>query len=94
MAELTATLLSRYQPTETYAIYGVNKDEVALTCTGHGYIPWVAENGYTFYVPCYYSPDAAETIMSPTDVVMSHPHLYAAWGQFAHIPTRHGHIMF
>jgi hypothetical protein len=89
-----STLLSRYQPTDSYAIYGVNKDEIALTCTGRGYIPWRANNGDTVYVPCYYSPDAAETIISPTDVVMSHPHLFSAWGQFAHIPTGHGHVTF
>lgn len=61
---------------------------------GQGYIPWVADNGETVYVPCYCSPEVAETIISPTDVVMSHSHLYAAWGQFAHIPTSQGHITF
>ena len=71
-------ILTRYQPTPGYAIYGVNKDDVALTCTARGYIPWAADNGDIVYVPCYYSPDAAETIISPTDVVMSHSHLYTA----------------
>ncbi len=46
------------------------------------------------HAPCYYSPDAAETIISPTDVVMSHSHLYTSWGQFAHVPTGQGHITF
>jgi dUTP pyrophosphatase len=87
-------ILTRYQPTPGYAIYGVNKDDVALTCTARGYIPWAADNGDIVYVPCYYSPDAAETIISPTDVVMSHSHLYTAWGQFAHVLTGQGHITF
>jgi hypothetical protein len=86
------TNLTRYQLTPDYAIYGVNKDDVALTCTATGYIPWAADNGDIVYVPCYYSPDAAEKIISPTDVVMSH--LYTAWGQFAHVPTGQGHITF
>jgi hypothetical protein len=61
--------LSRYQSTQTYNIYGVTKDEIALQCTGKGYLPWYSENGDILYIPCYYSPNAAETIISPTDVV-------------------------
>jgi hypothetical protein len=85
------TLLSRYQPATGYSIYGVTKDEVALVCTRRGYNPWEAENRNT---PCYYSLDSAETIISPTNIVMSHPKRYAAWGQFEHIPTGSGHITF
>jgi hypothetical protein len=86
--------LSRYQPTQTYNIYGVTKDEIALQCTGKGYLPWPSDNGDILYIPCYYSPNAAETIISPTDVVMSHRHLYTGWAQFAHINTGRGHVTF
>jgi hypothetical protein len=86
--------LSRYQSTQTYNIYGVTKDEVALQCTGKGYLPWQSENGDILYVPCYYSPAAAETIISPTDVVLSHKHLYSGWAQFAHITSGRGHVTF
>lgn len=57
-------LLSRYQPTATYNIYGINKDD------GKGCLPWLSDNGDTIYIPCYYSLDAAETIISPTDAVL------------------------
>ena len=87
-------LLHRFKSTTAYPIYGVNKDDVALQCVGRGYLPWVAENGDTLYVPMFYSPDAAETIISPTDVVMSHHHLFCAWAQFSHCTTGQGHVTF
>jgi deoxyuridine 5'-triphosphate nucleotidohydrolase len=87
-------ILHRFKTTTAYPIYGVNKEDVALQCTGRGYLPWVAENGDTLYVPMFYSPDAAETIISPTDVVMSHHHLFCAWAQFSHCTTGQGHVTF
>jgi dUTP pyrophosphatase len=67
---------------------------VALQCIGRGYLPWIAENGDTLYIPMFYSPEAAETIISPTDVVMSHNHLFCAWAQFSHCATGQGHVTF
>lgn len=87
-------LLHRFKQTTAYPIYGVNKDDVALQCIGRGYLPWIAENGDTLYKPMFYSPEAAETIISPTDVVMSHNHLFCAWAQFSHCATGQGHVTF
>jgi hypothetical protein len=77
-----------------YPIFGVNKEDVALTCIGRGYLPWIAANGETLYVPTLFSPDAADTIISPTDVVMSYAHLYNAWAQFSHCSSVNGTITF
>jgi hypothetical protein len=82
-------LLHRYKPTNAYPIYGVNKDDVALQCVGRGYLPWIADSGDTLYIPMFFSPEAAETIISPTDVVLSHSHIYCAWAQFSHCTTGH-----
>ena len=91
----TKDLLSRYESTtQAYNIYGVGKDEVAVQCTGKGFLPWQSENGDILYIPCYYSEQAADTIISPTDVVLSHKHLYSGWAQFAHVNTGRGHITF
>jgi hypothetical protein len=87
-------LLLRYKPTNSYPIYGVNKEDVALNCVGHGYLPWIADNGDVLYIPTFYSPDAAETIISPTDVVLSHNHIFCAWAQFSHCTTGQGHVTF
>jgi hypothetical protein len=87
-------LLSRYQATSTYNIYGVSKEEIALQCIGKGYLPWPSDNGDVLYIPYYYSPNAAETIILPTDVVLSHKQIYTGWAQFTHIDTGRGNITF
>ena len=65
-----AALLLWFQPLSQYTIFGINKDDIALQCTGRGCIPWIANDGDTLYVPCLYSPSAAKTIISPTDIVL------------------------
>ncbi len=87
-------LLLRYKPTNSYPIYGVNKEDVALNCVGRGYLPWIAANGDVLYIPTFYSPDAAETITSLTDVVLSHNQVFCAWAQFSHCTTGQGHVTF
>lgn len=87
-------LLHRFKPTSAYPIYGVNKDDIALQCVGRGYLPWVADNGDTVYIPMFYSHEAAETIISPTDVIMAHNQLYCAWAQFSHCTSGQGHVTF
>jgi len=53
-------------------------------------LPWHSDKGDILYVPCYFCENAAETIISPTDVVLSHLHLYTGWAQFAHVTTSRG----
>jgi hypothetical protein len=50
-------LLHHFKQTTAYPIYGVNKDDVALQCIGRGYLPWIAENEDTLYIPMFYSPE-------------------------------------
>jgi hypothetical protein len=66
-------LLCNYSDIPHYPIYGISSDDAALTCSGKGFIPWRAQTGDVLYVPCYYSEQAAVTIISPTDVVLSYP---------------------
>jgi dUTP pyrophosphatase len=73
---------------------GVNQQEVALTCTGKGYLPWQAETGDILLVPCFYSPAAADTIISPTDVVLSYPNIYMAFSHYGNCTTGTGSVTF
>jgi dUTP pyrophosphatase len=73
---------------------GVAAGEPALVCTGIGYIPWSADNGDTVYVKCYYSEDAAETIVSPNDIVTSHIHDFISWEQYSNVDTGTGCLEF
>ena len=88
------SILHNYKEIARYPMMGIKDNDVALTCTGKGYIPWCATTGDLLYVPCYYSPDAAETIILPTNVVLSHSHLYNAFSQFGHCTTGKGNVTF
>ena len=69
-------LLIQYKDIKPYAIGGVKEGEVAIYCTGIGYIPWKSENGEVLLIRCYYCKDVAGTILSPTDIVMQHKDRY------------------
>jgi hypothetical protein len=73
-----STNLQNYKNIKKYPISGVAAGEAALTCTGVGYFPWQADTGKVVLVRCFYSPDAADTILSPTDIVVNNIHEYEA----------------
>jgi hypothetical protein len=66
--------LRNYKNIKKYPMSGVAAGEAALICTGVGYLPWQADTGEVVLVRCYYSPDAADTILSPTDIVLNNIH--------------------
>jgi hypothetical protein len=68
--------------------------ELDIICTGIGYIPWRSQNGQTVLIKCYYSPNAPETIVSPSDIVLSHFNMYHSWTQHADMSSNKGYIKF
>ena len=87
-------LLQNFRHIRRYAMTGISDGEPALYCTGKGYLMWRAATGETLAVSCYYSSQASETIISPTDVVLNHIGTYKAWSQHADIDDGTGHITF
>ncbi len=79
---------------KSYAINGVSSDGPAIYCTGIGFLPWCTANGEVLYVKCYYSQQAADTIISPTDIVVTNYTDYHAWTQHSDIDTGQGYIQF
>ena len=73
---------------------GVAAGEPALVCTGMGYLPWQADDTSVVLVKCYYSSDAAETIVSPTDIVVNNFSDFKAWSQHSDLETKRGYIEF
>jgi len=65
-----------------------------IACTGLGYIPWRASDGTVLLIKCYYSTQAPETIVSPSDVVMDHLLKFHTWTQHADFNSEEGHIEF
>ena len=89
-----ADLLLNYRSIPRRAIAGVAEGAPALFATGIGYLPWRATTGETILVKCYYSSQAADTIISPTDVVINKVTDYNAWSQYANVDEGHGYIAF
>jgi hypothetical protein len=86
--------LLHYRNIKKYPMSGVAAGDAALVCTGLGYLPWHADSGEVILVKCYYSPDAADTIISPTGIVINYHSDYDAWEQYSHIATGKGYIKF
>jgi len=75
-----------------YPMSGVATGEAALVCTGVGYLPWQSDLGVVVLVKCYFSHDAANTIISPTDIVVNNITDYKAWSQYSNVDTGDGYI--
>jgi transposase InsO family protein len=88
------TLLTNYKDIKKYPISGVAGDAPAIYCTGKGVLPWRNDSGDIMLVQCYYCTDAADTIISPDDIVVSHIDQYYAWGKFCNVDTSQGYIEF
>lgn len=86
--------LLHFRNIKAYPILGVNKDDPALTVSGMGYLPWCAPDGTVILIKCLYSAQAADTIVSPTDVVLNHQSQYTAWAQHSDVKKRTGYIDF
>jgi len=89
-----SALLINYRNIKRHAISGVAEGAPSLYATGLGYLPWRAQNGATLLVKCYFSENAADTIISPTDVVINKFADYNAWSQYANVDTGKGYIAF
>jgi hypothetical protein len=88
------SLLIKFKNIKRYPMAGVSSDGPALVCTGVGYLPWQADTGQIVLVKCYYSSDAADTIISPTDIVVNNMSNYKGWGQYSDLDTSTGCIEF
>ena len=86
--------LLHYKNIKKYPMSGVAAGEPALVCTGMGYLPWQADDTSVVLVKCYYSSDAAETIVSPTDIVINNFSDFKAWSQHSDLETKKGYIEF
>jgi len=86
--------LINYKNIKKYPMSGVSAEGPALVCTGLGYFPWQADTGEIVLVKCYYSEDAADTILSPTDIVINNITNFEGWGQHSNVDSGEGYIEF
>ncbi len=86
--------LINYKNIKKYPMSGVSAEGPALVCTGVGYFPWQADTGEIVLVKCYHSEQAADTILSPTDIVVNNITNFEGWGQHSNMDTGTGYIEF
>ncbi len=89
-----AAKLINFRYIKKHAIAGVADGAPALHAIGIGYLPWKSDQGDTILIKCYYSPQAAETVISPNDVVINHITDYSGWTQYSNVDEGTGHIAF
>ena len=86
--------LVNFRHIKRHAIAGVADGGPALYATGIGYLPWRSSEGTTLLVKCYYSLKAAETVISPNDIVLNHISDYSGWTQHSNMDEGSGYIAF
>ena len=64
---------------EPYPIGGVKADDIAITCTGKGYLPWLSKEVICTMVPILYCAEVDGTIVSPTTIVLHYKAQYSGF---------------
>jgi hypothetical protein len=88
-----STLLLQMRHIRPYYMSSASQAD-SIKCTGMGYLPWQAPNGRSILVKCYYSEQATDTILSPSDIVLTNGTVFTSWTQHANMTTGDGHITF
>jgi hypothetical protein len=90
-------LITRYlisiKNIKPYTMSSVGKDS-DIKCTAVGYLPWQSPENKIILVKCYYSTQASDTIISPSDIVLSLNSRYHSWTQHSDCQTGERYIKF
>jgi len=76
--------LINFKNIKTYCMSSAG-GENDIACTGLGYLPWQPTDGQLILIKCYYSHNTSDTIVSPTDIVLSHLSAFNTWTQHANM---------
>jgi hypothetical protein len=87
-------MLISFKNVRSIPMDGVAANGPAITCTGMGFLPWRSDDKTLILVKCYYSALVAETIISPTDIVITKYTEFNAWRQYSNLDTGKGYIDF
>jgi len=85
--------LLQYKNIKTYYMSSASKEN-DIACTGVGYLPWQSKDGKTILVKCYYSCNSPDTIISPSDIVISNISQWHYWTQHADLVKNKGHTIY
>ena len=65
-----------------------------ITCTHKGVYNLISDDGTIIKVPMFYSPNANETIISPTDICLHPDNNFSTWIQVSHVLNTDGYLRF
>ena len=65
-----------------------------IKCTSKGWYDIIAMDNTTISVPMFYSPNANDTVISPTDIVNTYPDQYNSVLQNFDVGGNKGHLVF
>ena len=84
------SILHDYREITPYPIGGINNNGPAIHCTGFGYLYWYSSTSQLILIPCYYCSEASGTIISPTDIILSHVDTFKGWLMVTNIDNSSG----
>ena len=87
-------ILYNYKTIQPYPIGGVKADNVAITCTGQGYLPWSTREGNVLMIKTMYCEEVDGTIISPTTVVEQYNNLFQGFTIEANCDDGTGQLKF
>ena len=87
-------LLNNVKNIQPYVMSGAQKDDASIVCTKVGYIKLMCQGHGSIKVKTFYSPDIAETIISPGDITSSNDNNYTVWDQRCDHESNVGYIRF
>ena len=83
--------LHTYWDIASYRIGGIDD---GIICTGKGIFHLLCDDGSIIPITMFFSADATETVISPTDAVFSNSDSFDSWWQMADCKTGAGNLRF
>ena len=81
-----------YKDIDAYPMGGIKKEDIAIVCTGKGYLPWYSAEGICTMVEIFYSANCDGTLISPTNMVGTNSNKYQGFVILSNCDNGTGHL--
>ena len=85
-------LIIGYKDIDAYPMGGIKKEDIAIVCTGKGYLPWYSTEGLCTMVEIFYSENCDGTLISPTNIVATNSIKYQGFVIESNCDSGTGHL--
>jgi hypothetical protein len=73
-------------------VNGIEKDNIAVTATGIGFLPVIFDDGEVICAKCLFSEEANTTLISPTLIAKQYESTYHGWAMYADLTNNTGYM--